>query len=219
MSSRRTVAELLRSLAAAMAERDLSWYLFGAQAAIVWGSPRLSADVDVTATIAPAAVAAFIETMRRHDFHLLFDDSDFVARTRVLPFVHRRTRMPLDVVLAGPGLEEDFLQRAIPVDVRGTLIPVISPEDLVITKVLAGRPKDIEDIRGVIHERRASLDDTRIRTILRLLEQALSQSDLLPVFERAWSAVKQFIESEGELPGGIEWIARNELPPGTFPEP
>jgi hypothetical protein len=31
-----------------MAERDLPWYLFGAQAAIVWGSLRLSADVDVT---------------------------------------------------------------------------------------------------------------------------------------------------------------------------
>jgi len=187
VSSRATVAELLRALAAAMAERDLPWYLFGAQAAIVWGSPRLSADVDVTATIEPAAVAAFVEAMRRHDFHLLFDDSDFVARTRVLPFVHGRTRMPLDVVLAGPGLEEDFLRRAIPVDVSGTSIPVISPEDLVITKVLAGRPKDIEDIRGVVHERRASFDETRVRTILLLLEQALGQSDLLPAFERAWN--------------------------------
>jgi hypothetical protein len=37
--SRRTVAELLESLADVMAERDLSWYLFGAQAAIIWGSP------------------------------------------------------------------------------------------------------------------------------------------------------------------------------------
>jgi hypothetical protein len=169
-----------------MAERDLSWYLFGAQAAIIWGSPRLSADVDVTATIEPAAIDSFIEAMRHHDFRLLFDDSDFLQRTRVLPFVHRRTRMPLDVVLAGPGLEEDFLRRAIPVDIRGTHIPVISPEDLVITKVLAGRPKDIEDVRSVIHEQRASLDEDRIRRILGLLEQALGQSDLLPVFERAW---------------------------------
>lgn len=170
-----------------MAERDLSWYLFGAQAAIVWGSPRLSADVDVTATIEPGAVDSFIETMREHGFHLLFDDSDFLARARVLPFVHRSTRMPLDVVLAGPGLEEDFLRRAIPVDIRGTCIPVITPEDLVVTKVLAGRPKDIEDVRSVIHQRRASLDETRIRKLLRLLEQALAQSDLMPVFERAWN--------------------------------
>jgi len=32
-----------------MRESGLRWYLFGAQAAIVWGSPRLSVDVDVTA--------------------------------------------------------------------------------------------------------------------------------------------------------------------------
>jgi len=76
-----------------MAEQELSWYLFGAQAAIVWGSPRLTADVDITASIEPAAVASFIETMTQHGFHLLFTDSDFLTRTHVLPFVHRRTCM------------------------------------------------------------------------------------------------------------------------------
>lgn len=187
MSSQRTVVELLRAVAAAMAEKNLPWYVFGAQAAIIWGSPRLSADVDITATIAPESVDSFIETMANHGFTLLSDDAELVARTRVLPFVHRGTRMPLDVVLAGPGLEEEFLKRAIPVDIRRTSVPVISPEDLVITKVLAGRPKDIEDVRGVVHERRASLDAARIRTVLGLLEQALGQSDLLPVFERIWN--------------------------------
>jgi len=173
-----------------MAERGLPWYLFGAQAAIVWGSPRLSADVDITATIELANVDSFIETMRRHGFDATFSDPDFVERTRVLVFVHRSTHMPLDVVLAGPGLEEDFLRRAIFVDVDGTRIPVISPEDLIIAKIMAGRSKDIEDARSVIHERRGSLDGERIRTFLGLLEQALGQSDLLPVFEKAWAEAK-----------------------------
>jgi hypothetical protein len=44
-----------------------------------------------------------------------------------LPFVHRHTHMLLDVVIAGPGLDEDFLQRAIPVDICDTEIQVISP--------------------------------------------------------------------------------------------
>lgn len=169
-----------------MAEQGLRWYLFGAQAAIVWGSPRFSADVDITAEIAPTVMDSFLQAMRRHGFDLAFTDSDFLARTRVLPFIHRSTHMPLDVVLAGPGLEDDFLRRAIAVDVQGTRISVISPEDLIITKVLAGRPKDIEDIRSVIHERRASLEVERIRQTLRVLEEALGQSDLLPVFEKVW---------------------------------
>ena len=184
--SSRAVAEILRSLAAAMNERGLRWYLFGAQAAIIWGSPRLSADVDVTAQIGPAAMDEYTAAMLDHGFELIAADSDFVARTRVLPFLHRVSGMPLDVVLAGPGLEEDFLERAISVDVDGVLVPVITPEDLIVTKILAGRAKDIEDIRSVIHERSASLDIERVRSVLGLLERALSQSDLLPVFENEW---------------------------------
>jgi hypothetical protein len=104
----------------------------------------------------------------------------------VIPFVHRATGMPLDVVLAGPGLEDEFLRRVIAVDVEGSKIPVVSPEDLIVAKVLAGRPKDTEDVRGVIHEQRGTIDASRIRELLGLLEQALTRSDLLPVFEKEW---------------------------------
>jgi hypothetical protein len=65
--------------------------------------------------------------MKQHGFLILCGDPDFVAHTRVLPFVHRGTHMPLDAVLGGPGLEEDFLRRAIPVHIGPARIPVISP--------------------------------------------------------------------------------------------
>jgi hypothetical protein len=38
-------------------------------------------------------------------------------------------------------------------------------------------------------------------------------------YETAWKAVKEFLETEGELPKSIEWIANRDLPPGTFPDP
>jgi len=173
-----------------MRERSVRWYLFGAQAAIVWGSPRLSADVDVTANLDRVALTDYIDTMRRSGFDVVFGDPEFVESTRVIPFVHRATRMPLDIVVAGSGLEEEFLKRAISVVLSGSTVPVISPEDLIITKILAGRPKDIEDIRGVINERRSSLDVARIRAVLKHLERALDQSDLLPSFEREWRKKK-----------------------------
>ena len=147
------------------------------------GRPRLTADVDITAEIRFERLDNFLEAMKRQGFKLRFDDREFVNRTRVFPFLHDRTGVPLDVVLAGPGLEEEFLDRAINVQFEGTAVPVISPEDLIVTKVLAGRSKDIEDVRGVLRERAESLDISRIRGTLRLLEEALAQSDLLVVFE------------------------------------
>ncbi len=66
---------------------------------------------------------------------------------------------------------------------HGVTVPVLSPEDLMIAKILAGRPKDIEDASGLWRIRGHELDATRIETVLHLLEEALGQSDLLPVFE------------------------------------
>jgi hypothetical protein len=38
-------------------------------------------------------------------------------------------------------------------------------------------------------------------------------------FEAAFKAVKEFIESDGELPTSIEWVSGKDLPPETFPVP
>jgi len=59
----------------------------------------------------------------------------------------------------------------------------------------------------------------------RLREWVRSTHDTpLPVglfipFEQAWKAVKEFIETDGQLPKSIEWIANRDLPPNTFPDP
>jgi uncharacterized nucleotidyltransferase DUF6036 len=174
--------ELLAALAP-VAERWGRWYVFGAQAVVVYGVPRLSADVDVTLALVPDAPEHFARDMQAAGFSLRVSDSDFVRRTRVMPFVHEPTGMPLDVVLAGSGLEDEFLQRAIPTDIGGTRVPVIEPSDLIIAKVLAGRPKDVDDARALWQLHGRELDAQRIRYVLQLLEEALSQRDLVSAFD------------------------------------
>lgn len=174
--------ELLTALAPVLA-RWGRWYVFGAQAVIGYGVPRLSADVDVTLALDPDDPARFSREMDEAGFAPRVTDPDFVQRTRVMPFVHRATGMPLDVVLAGSGLEEEFLQRAVTRRLGSTGVPIIEIGDLIVAKVLAGRPKDIEDARALWRLHGRNVDATRIRDTLRLLEEALTQSDLLPVFD------------------------------------
>jgi hypothetical protein len=151
----------------------------------------MSADVDVTASIA-GPPETFAEAMQDAGFDLRAPDwQGFLARTRVLPFLHRAGELPLDVVLAGPGLEEEFLDRAVLVDFSGITVPVISPEDLVVSKILACRPKDLEDVRTILSERHERLDLPRVRSVLGLLEQALTRSDLTTEFERLLAGVRR----------------------------
>jgi len=179
-------ARLIFALAEALETIGAGWYLFGAQAVIVWGRPRLTADVDVTVFLRPEDPAALVARLEHAGFSLRVPASDaFTRRTRVFPFLHHDTGLPLDLVLGGPGLEEQFLDRAIRVDLGGVIAPVISAEDLIVTKVLAGRPKDIGDVDGVLRERLDSLDLQLIESTLALLEAALSLGDLLPEWRRA----------------------------------
>jgi Nucleotidyl transferase of unknown function (DUF2204) len=177
-------AELLADLAEALAALGVPWYVFGAQAALIWGRPRLTTDVDVTVRLGGTDSTALVEALRAYGFTLRLEATEaFVRQTRVLPLQHDRSGLALDIVLGGPGLEDLFLSRAVAMDVAGVTVPFISPEDLIVTKILAGRAKDIEDVRGVLAERGEHLGIGQIEQTLAMIEEALGQSDLRPLFE------------------------------------
>jgi hypothetical protein len=175
---------VLKDIAAVLRRRGDSWLVFGAQAVAMWSVPRLTDDVDVTVRIAAGTPRDLVEDLTESGFTLRVSDIEgFLDRTHVVPLLHAETGIEVDVVLALSGLENEFLRRAQNIDVDGEPIPFISAEDLVIAKILAGRPKDSEDVRAILRTRLSQLDLGRIRTLLRSLEQALDQSDLLTTLE------------------------------------
>jgi hypothetical protein len=62
-------------------------------------------------------------------------------------------------------------------------------------------------------------DLRRLREWVRTTHNDLRPVGLFIPFENAYFAVKEFIETDGELPKCIEWVANKDLPPGTFPDP
>lgn len=179
---------VFRSLDQAFSRAGTRWYLFGAQAALLYGAARLTADVDVTVLLGATPVNRLVEALAHSGCVLRVSDPQFIERTRVLPVVHRDTGILADVVLAGPGLEELFMSRARVHVVEELSVPVARPEDLIAMKVLAGRPKDLDDVRAVVAANRGTLDVAMIRDTLALIEGALGQSDLVPVFEELWNS-------------------------------
>ena len=61
-------------------------------------------------------------------------------------------------------------------------------------------------------------DLTRLREyVWTLHDDPLSVGLFIP-FATAWKAVKEFIETDGELPQCIDWIASDDLPEYAFPD-
>ena len=178
-------AEVLDSLRSSFEALNAPWYVFGAQAALIHGAVRMTADVDVTVFPGDHTIEALTRAVEGHGFELRMADADFVRDTHVLPLIHLATGINADVVIGGPGIEELFHSRAQSADLGGTTVPVASAEDVVAMKILSGRPKDRDDVIAIIAAQGSALNHNLVRETLGLLETALDRSDLLAELERA----------------------------------
>jgi hypothetical protein len=114
------------------------WFLFGGQAALVHGGTRVTADVDVTVVGDLASLGA-LEASVPQTFARRADRA-FTERTLVLPVLHTSSGVPVDVVLGATRFEAEVASRAETTMIAATSMRVIAAEDLVVLKLLAGRP-------------------------------------------------------------------------------
>ena len=183
------VAEVLAGLRRVLDGQGLSWFVFGAQAVAVRGAPRATQDIDITVQVEAIRLRALVEALESEGLRHRFPDiaEELIDRGAVVPLVHP-SGMEVDLVLAGSGLETLALGRAGRVAIDGVEVPVAQATDLVVMKVLAGRGKDLDDVRSLLAG--GEVDLPEVRDILGQLEEALGQSDLLPRLEEAVIAIK-----------------------------
>ena len=93
-------------------------------------------------------------------------------------------RLGLDIVLAVDPYEEQIAARAVFLDIGGERIPIASAEDVVVMKLLAGRPRDHGDVADVLAAM-PEIDLDYIRDLVVLLARGLARDDLEPAFEDA----------------------------------
>ena len=62
-------------------------------------------------------------------------------------------------------------------------------------------------------------DMTKFKTYLRTLHDDLRTLAFFIPFDKAWLAVKEFIETDGQLPKSIEWVNMKGLQGDPFPVP
>jgi hypothetical protein len=181
-----SLVDVLRDLGRAFDGLGVRWYLIGARAAALYGSHRLTADVDVTVLPGSCSSQEIVAALERSGIHMRVADADeFVRRTRVLPLVHTASTMPVDVVLGGAGLEQHFCDRARRIALGDLVVPVLRPDDLVVTKLLAGRPLDVEDAVAVLRAQ-GSLDLDEIDATVEAIAEGLGEDDI----RRTWAAVR-----------------------------
>lgn len=150
---------LIARVARELQRREISFMLIGGQAVLVHGEPRLTQDIDVTLGIGPARVEDVMAACEAMGLETLPEDPvGFARRTFVLPAADPHLRIRVDFIFSTTPFEALAISRAVAIEVAGIRVPYASAEDLLLHKMFAGRPRDIEDARGVVARQGDRLD-------------------------------------------------------------
>ena len=137
---------LLEKMAREFEARSIAYMVIGGQAVLLCGELRLTAGVDVTVGIATEGLLVVLEAVRALGWQVLVEDAEaFVRRTMVLPCREQASGIRIDIVFSHSAYEQDALQRVRRVPIGSAEVCFALPEDVVIYKVIGGRPRDIED--------------------------------------------------------------------------
>lgn len=175
----RVLSDLIAWLQAA----SVQGVIIGGIAASILGRPRFTRDVDVSVLVDEARWPDFLERSEQHGFTTRRPDAlEFARQTRVLLLRHAPTSVDVDVLLAALPFEADVISRARLVPLGNLMVPLPTPEDLVIMKVVAHRPQDLLDIEAIL-DSHADLNRRHIRRWVREFSAALDMPDLIANLE------------------------------------
>ena len=151
----------------------------GGVAASLLGRPRATRDVDVLVLLAEPEWERFLAAGQPHGFvPRIADALAFALDARVLLLVHRASGVDVAVILGALPFEEEAIRRAGEIAVGGLRLPVPTPEDLLVMKAVAGRPRDIADAEGII-DGHPGLDREHVLTWVRAFAEALDAPEML----------------------------------------
>jgi hypothetical protein len=150
---------LLAKLARALDTGKIPYMVIGGQAVLFHGEPRLTRGVDITLGVDATGLGRVRSAIEGADLVPGVPDVEtFVRSTNVLPLSELSTGIRVDLIFSFTPYEALAIGRAVTAVFNSVPVRFASAEDLIIHKLVAGRPRDIEDVAGVL-ARRPALDE------------------------------------------------------------
>lgn len=178
-------------LGAALADL-LKWFkanrtngvIIGGIAVSLIADPRTTRDIDAMVWLDTDVLEHFLLIGKQCGFLPRRPDAvKFARRNRVLLMQHAVTKVDIDISCGVLPFEAEILQRVTRLRIGKLVVPVPSPEDLVIMKAVAHRPQDLADIDMLV-ELYPTLDKARIRSWVAQFAEALENPKILEDLNR-----------------------------------
>ena len=171
-----TVQSLLARIVARLGEAEVPYMLTGSYASSLHSIPRATKDLDVIIFPDREQLTRFVQSLPPDAYHVYPDDALEALRTRSqFNVIDYETGWKIDFII--PPFDEfniEEFERRVSIDADGLNLSVVSPEDIVVAKLLwakAGESdRQIRDVAVVLRVQEATLDFSYIERWVRRLE-------------------------------------------------
>jgi hypothetical protein len=154
-----------------------------------WGQARATTDADFSVLAPYGEEAGVVDTLLDQFGPRRPDARAFALQHRVL-LLRSTAGVAIDVALAAFPFEIEAIERATPFElVPGVVVRTCSAEDLIIYKLVAGRPQDLIDMEGIVRRQGRRLDVALIRRWGLEFAELKEEPDLLRPFEAVLAKV------------------------------
>jgi hypothetical protein len=164
----------IKAIIGLLKQQKIPYAVIGGIAVSLYGEPRYTADIDINVIINKGDVKNFILKCKRIGFALNSRNNDNVFDFYgVIPLVFKKNKQigKVDIIIAENLLEYQAIKRAKNKKIDNSFIRFISPEDLIIHKIVSIRQKDQEDVKSIINRQIATLDVGYIEDCLRKIDR------------------------------------------------
>ena len=188
------VERLPASLLAALADL-VSWLesihqpsmVIGGVAASALGRPRMTQDIDALALIPEASWQSSVTSAQQFGITPRIPGVvDFAQRSRVLLLHHLASGIDIDVIIGGLQFEREACGHSEIHDIGGLRVRLPRVEDLLVMKAVARRPKDLQDIEGLL-EAHPNLNLSLVRRWVSEFAAATAMPDMIEELEKILS--------------------------------
>jgi len=175
--------QALQNLLSIFHERGV---IIGGVAASLLGTPRYTVDLDAVFLLSVEDIPEMlVEAAKQGIEPRIADAAAFARKNRVLLLRHTASGIDIDLSLGVLPFEVEMVERSTMVKVGSVVLRLPTPEDLIIMKAIARRPKDLADIQSIASSH-PNLDKERIRLWVEQFGEALDLPDL-------WGAISQLL--------------------------
>lgn len=176
--------KILSKIGTTLPKHNLPYMIIGGQAVLIYGEPRITRDIDITLGVNIDQLKKLLVAVKDLSLKPIPQDVDsFVTQTMVLPTLDESTGIRVDFIFSCTPYENQAIKRSRKLLIRNQVVNFASPEDVIIHKIFAGRPRDLEDVRSIVLKNQ-DIDIRYIRSWLKKFESSSDKKNLMNTFNK-----------------------------------